>query len=90
MAILSDDCVATNAVTGEVLAQGKVELRRRYEARFQTNVYSELLGRLCLGSVVVDREIITGLPDGESADCLATYHCAEGVIKRMEFVWVPR
>lgn len=39
-----------------------VTCRKRYESRFQTEVHSELLGRLCLGNVVVDREIITGRP----------------------------
>lgn len=90
MALLSDDCVAKDAVTGAVMAQGKQQLRERYTNRFQTAVHSELLGRLCLGDVVVDREIISGLPDGAAADCLATYHCAGGLITRMEFVWKPR
>lgn len=42
------------------MAEGTAQLRARYTARFQTEVHSELLGRLCLGDVVVDREIITG------------------------------
>eukprot|EP00882_Tetradesmus_deserticola_P011467 GHRQ01012132.1.p2 GENE.GHRQ01012132.1~~GHRQ01012132.1.p2 ORF type:complete len:160 (+),score=28.46 GHRQ01012132.1:288-767(+) len=90
MDLLAEDCVATDAVTGAVLGTGKAELRKRYKARFQTDVHSELLGRLCLGSVVVDREIITGLPDRGVADCLATYHCRNGKIHKMEFVWQPR
>lgn len=90
MALMSDDCVAKDAVTAAVMAQGKEQLRERYTNRFKTAVYSELLGRLCLGDVVVDREIISGLPDGATADCLATYHCAGGKITRMEFVWKPR
>jgi hypothetical protein len=75
---------------GKVIAQGTEQLRARYASRFETPVYSELLGRLVLGSVVVDREIITGLPDGQVADCLATYHIQQGRIARMEFVWQPR
>ncbi|KAF6237643.1 hypothetical protein COO60DRAFT_1291332 [Scenedesmus sp. NREL 46B-D3] len=90
MDLLAEDCVATDAATGAVLGTGRAELRKRYAARFQTDVYSELLGRLCLGSVVVDREIITGLPDAGVADCLATYHCKNGKIQKMEFVWQPR
>ncbi len=53
-------------------------------------MHSELLGRLVLGDVVVDREIISGLPDGAVADCLATYHVVDGKIARMQFVWTPR
>jgi putative hydrolase of HD superfamily len=90
MALMSDDCIAKDAVTGAVMAHGKEQLRERYTSRFKTAVHSELLGRLCLGDVVVDREIITGLPDGAMADCLATYHCQAGKITRMEFVWEPR
>lgn len=90
MALMSDDCVAKDAVTGAIMCQGTAQLRERYGNRFKTAVHSELLGRLCLGDVVVDREIITGLPDGAAADCLATYHVAGGKIVRMEFVWKPR
>ena len=90
MALMAEDCVAKDAVTGAVMAQGTQQLRQRYESRFKTDVHSELLGRLCLGDVVVDREFITGLPDGAAADCLATYHCKDGKIVRMEFVWQPR
>lgn len=90
LALMADDCIAKDAVTGAVMAEGKEQLRQRYESRFKTAVHSELLGRLCLGDVVVDREIITGLPDGAVADCLATYHCKAGKIVRMEFVWQAR
>jgi hypothetical protein len=90
LALMADDCVATDALTGAVLCAGKEQLQARYSERFQTPVYSELLGRLCLGDVVVDREIITGLPGAASADCLATYHCSGGLIRKMEFVWKPR
>lgn len=71
-------------------AQGHDALRARYAARFQTEVHSELLGRLVLGEVVIDREIISGLPDGAAADCMATYFVKDGLIRRMEFVWQPR
>lgn len=90
LAVMADDCVATDAVSGAVLCSGKEQLRARYSERFQTPVHSELLGRLCLGNVVVDREIITGLPGAAAADCLATYHCQGGLIRRMEFVWSSR
>lgn len=81
---------AIDQLTGAELGRGHAALRARYASRFQTAVHSELLGRLVLGAVVVDREIITGLPDGGAADCLATYHIADGKIQKMEFVWQPR
>jgi hypothetical protein len=76
--------------TGATIAEGTAALRERYSGRFQTAVHSELLGRLCLGDVVVDREIISGLPSGAAADCLATYLVRNGKIVRMEFVWQAR
>lgn len=45
---------------------------------------------MVLGEVVIDREIISGLPDGAAADCMATYFVKDGLIRRMEFVWQPR
>ncbi len=39
---------------------------------------------------MVDREFITGLPDGAAANCLAVYHVdAAGHIARAQFVWEP-
>jgi len=90
MSLMADDVTATDSVTGAVLASNKEELRPRYVERFKTPVYSELLGRLCLGNVVVDREIISGLPDGAVADCLATYTVEGGKIVKMTFVWQSR
>lgn len=92
MSIVADDVLVMDGVTGAVLAQGKEQLRPRYVERFKTPVHCELLGRLVLGNVVVDREIITGLPDGGEADCMATYVCdlEAGKITKMTFVWQPR
>ena len=45
----------------------------RYVERFKTAVHFELISRVCLGSVVVDREVISGLPGGGVADCMAFY-----------------
>ncbi|MEW5301114.1 MAG: hypothetical protein WDW36_003994 [Sanguina aurantia] len=91
MALMSEDVVAVDGITGAVIASGVVALRPRYEARFASrSVHCELLGRLVLGQVVVDREVISGLPDGGIADCLATYLVQDSKIKRMTFVWQPR
>lgn len=75
-------------------ASNKAEVRPRYEKRFSTPVRAELLGRLVLGPVVHDREVIHGLPDNGVADCLATYvvdtASSPYLIKKMKFVWVPK
>ncbi|KAL6745236.1 hypothetical protein V8C86DRAFT_2984426 [Haematococcus lacustris] len=92
MEMFSEDVHVSDTVTGAVLARSKAELRPRYEARFSSPVHCELVGRLALGNVVVDREIITGLPDDGVAECMATYLvCPDSMkIKTVQFVWKAR
>lgn len=91
MTLLADDVFVSDGETGKIIATSKEELRPRYVTRFQSPVHCELIGRLCIGSTVVDREIITGLPDGQEADCLATYVINDkDLIQRITFVWSPR
>ena len=92
MELFADDVIVMDGLTGKITASNKNELRPRYVARFQTPVHCELLGRLVIGNTVVDREIITGLPNGDVADCMATYVCdvAANNIKRINFVWQLR
>ncbi|GIL75608.1 hypothetical protein Vretimale_15133 [Volvox reticuliferus] len=92
MELFTDDVVVLDGITGAIIASSKEELRPRYIERFKSPVHCELLGRLVLGNVVVDREIITGLPNEGVADCMATYVCdiAADKIKRITFVWQPR
>lgn len=72
-----------------MLAKGHAEIRPRYEKRFsESPVFCEVVGRLCNGRVVVDREVITNLPGGGSANVLAVYQVNdEGLINRVQFVW---
>lgn len=55
----------SDGVTGAMIANSKEALRPRYVERFKSPVHCELLGRLVLGNVVVDREIITGVQRGQ-------------------------
>ena len=90
--LFADDVIVMNGLTGTITASNKNELRPRYVARFQTPVHCELIGRLVIGNTVVDREVITGLPNGDVADCMATYVCDvdTNTIKRINFVWQLR
>ena len=90
MQVFAEDVIITDAVTGATIATGKEQLKPRYVERFKSPVYCELISRVVLGNVVVDREIITGLPDGGVADCMASYVVEGGLIKRAAFVWKPR
>jgi hypothetical protein len=35
-------------------------------------------------------QVITGLPDGAAADCLAIYQVQDGLIVRAQLHWQPR
>jgi hypothetical protein len=90
MSLMAEDVLVTETETGKVLASSAEELRPRYVERFKTPVHCELVGRLTLQDTVIDREVITGLPGGAEADCMATYTVRGGKIQRMSFVWRPR
>ena len=70
-----------------MIASSAEELRPRYVKRFQTPVHCELISRVSCGDTVVDRERISGLPDGGVADCMAMYTVKGGKIKRMQLLW---
>lgn len=55
MDLFADNVLVTDMVTGNVIAKSKAELRPRYVERFKGPVHCELLGRVVLGNVVVDR-----------------------------------
>ncbi|GAX77565.1 hypothetical protein CEUSTIGMA_g5009.t1 [Chlamydomonas eustigma] len=90
MDLMAEDVHVSDSETGAVLATNKHELRPRYVERFKTPVHAEILGRLCCGDTVVDRELITGLPGDGQADCMATYVVKEGKISKIQFVWRSR
>jgi len=75
--------------TGSILAKGHAEIRPRYEKRFtESPVSCEVMGRMCNGRVVVDRERISNLPGGGEANVLAVYQVDDqGLISRVQFVW---
>ena len=89
MEIFSKDAVLMDLRSGAVLAQGFTAIRSRYEERFKTPVHCTLIGRLAMGNVVVDRELITGLPNGAEANCMAIYEVNDGLISKAQFVWEP-
>ena len=92
MDLFADDVIITDIDTGAVIASNKDEMRPRYVARFGSPVHCELISRTVLDNVVIDREVITGLPGGEVADCIATYVCdvVGDKITRVSFVWRVR
>lgn len=73
MTLFTDDAQVFDGWTGNLIARGLAEIRPRYEKRFLTPIWCRFIGRLVLGNVVVDREVVGGLPDDASVECLAVY-----------------
>ena len=72
LSLFANDAQIVDGWTGQLLAQGLDDIRSRYERRFQFPVHGELLKRHAFGNTVTDREIITGLPEGD-VPCRAKY-----------------
>eukprot|EP01098_Paradermamoeba_levis_P011264 TRINITY_DN4819_c0_g1_i1.p1 TRINITY_DN4819_c0_g1~~TRINITY_DN4819_c0_g1_i1.p1 ORF type:complete len:117 (+),score=15.90 TRINITY_DN4819_c0_g1_i1:33-383(+) len=92
LAVFSQDVKVVDYFSGKVIATSREELRPRYVDRFSKNpqLHCEVLGRLCMNNIVVDREIISGLADGTVADCLATYEVNGSLITNVQLAWQPR
>jgi predicted house-cleaning NTP pyrophosphatase (Maf/HAM1 superfamily) len=93
MDLFADDVIITDIDTGTIIASNKDEMRPRYVKRFEsTELHCELICRTVLDNVVIDKEVITGLPNGDVADCIATYVCdvKNDKISRVSFVWRVR
>jgi len=73
MTVFTEDAEVFDGWTGKLVARGVTEIRPRYQQRFLTPVNCRFIGRLVLGNIVVDREVISGLPDDASVECLAVY-----------------
>jgi putative hydrolase of HD superfamily len=73
LTLFAEDAEVFDGWTGALIARGVVEIRPRYEKRFQDPIHCQFIGRLVLGNVVVDREVISGLPNGSPVQCMAEY-----------------
>jgi hypothetical protein len=72
----------------ELLARGLAEIRARHEIRFkEPDLYGKLIGRVSVGNLVVDREVMTrNFPEGRgTVDVLAIYEVQAGKIARAWF-----
>ena len=73
MTVFTEDAQIFDGWTGKLVARGVTGIRPRFQQRFLTPVRCRFIGRLVLGNIVVDREVVSGLPDGTSVECLAVY-----------------
>jgi hypothetical protein len=67
---------------------GKAAMRQVYAAKFAEApaLHAQLVGRLVMGTTVIDQEHVTGLPDGRSVNAIAIYEIAAQHISRVTFI----
>ncbi|WP_419902302.1 nuclear transport factor 2 family protein [Kiloniella sp.] len=85
-ACFGNDVKAELLVEGEVLFEGIEALRIAYTERFSNpELHAKLINRIALGRVVIDEEVVTGLPDVDTLYVIAIYEIGEGLIQRVRF-----
>jgi hypothetical protein len=74
-------------LNGAVTTRGIEAYRTRYEGVFRQfpQNRAELLGRIAVGSTVVDHEKVVRAPGGDSFEVIAIYTLADGRIVRVDF-----
>jgi hypothetical protein len=86
--LFAEDVVIHDLVDGSVMLRGIEAFRDRYVAVFRDRprVRADLIGRLGLGSFVIDRERLTDGDEHPPEDALAIYEVDGRVITRMWFI----
>ncbi|MBI4702531.1 MAG: amidohydrolase family protein [Deltaproteobacteria bacterium] len=71
---------------GAVVAEGREAMRAVYAKLFATSpdLHCRLLGRVAVGSTVVDRELVTGIAGRPYVPAVAIYTVEDGLIARVE------
>lgn len=67
--------------------KGKIEIAKRYEEMFRNipDLHCEIINRTIHGNTVIDKERITGLPNGKIMEALAIYVIENSKIQRVYF-----
>jgi hypothetical protein len=76
------------AFPSELLAQGADQIRERHVARFkEPNLFGQLISRVSVGNLVVDREVVTRtFPEGPGrVDVIAIYEVDGETISKAWF-----
>lgn len=86
--LFDDDVVIFGLVDGSIVLRGIDAFRDRYLAVFRNRpkVRAQLVGRLTLGTFVIDQERLTNGDDHPPEDALAIYEVAGDVVTRMWFI----
>ena len=88
MTLFADDVVIYDLLDGQTIVRGLDVFRRRCEEIFEARprIRAELIGRLAIGSIVIDRERISDGDTEAPEDALAIYEVDGDVVTRMWFV----
>ena len=76
------------AFPSDLLAQGAAQIRERHMARFkEPNLFGQLISRMNVGNLVVDREVVTRtFPEGPGrVDVIGIYEVEGGKITKAWF-----
>ncbi len=85
ISVYSDDVKLYN-FPGELILEGKDQMRDRYKTRFESqNLYAEIISRTLMGNYILDHERVTGIRDGK-VDATAIYHAENGLIDKVWFI----
>jgi hypothetical protein len=68
--------------------QGHAAMRREYELLFAENpaLHAQVPRRIIVGNHVIDEEVVTGLPGGNTIRATAIYEVLDGLISRVWFI----
>jgi hypothetical protein len=86
------DVVIHDLLDGRVIVKGITQFRDRYEAVFRDRprVRADLVARIVIGDIVVDRERLTDGDEHPPEDALAIYEVAGEQVRRMWFIEPPQ
>jgi uncharacterized protein (TIGR02246 family) len=87
----TDDVVIHDLLDGSPILEGRHAFRARYERVFRDRprVHAELVGRIVIGDIVVDRERLTDGEEHPPEDALAIYEVVGDRVRRMWFIEPP-
>jgi hypothetical protein len=91
LASFTDDVVIRDLLDGSLILEGIAGFRDRYEAVFRDRpqVRADVVARIVIGDIVVDRERLTDGDEHPPEDALAIYEIAGNQVRRMWFIEPP-
>jgi hypothetical protein len=87
LSFYSDDAQILDYPAQPLMA-GKEAMRERYRKLFEPapQLHADIMHRIAFDRFVIDREHVTGRPDGQAIDAVAIYEIRDGRIVRVTFL----